>query len=51
MRERERERETMMEATVPFYVLISKAEHCHFCFIPFVRSELQIPAHTEEEED
>ena len=41
----------MMEPTGPFYGLISKAEHCHFWFIPFVRSELQIPVHIQEEED
>ena len=46
-----RERKVTMEATGPFYGLISKAEHCHFRFIPFVRSELQILAHIQEEED
>ena len=33
-----------------FYDLVSKASHCYFCFVPFLRRESPSSVHTQEEE-
>lgn len=35
------------DAAVPFYDLVSKVTHGHFCFILFTRSKSPSPAHTQ----
>ena len=40
----------MTEATVLFGPDL-QVKQCHFSFVPFVRTKLQISAHTQEEED
>ena len=47
---KERKEKTTTEATVLFGPDLQVKQH-HFSFVPFVRTKLQISAHTQEEED